>query len=126
MSTAAASICYWSWTELRAWAQSVSAAGQGDLGAGFLESLLASFVGGLVSMPLLLWVGMRLLGERRNHVLVLGGVVTWWLIGGHVVEDGTGSGAGTFFFLALFVALSSLLSLVGFTMSESRAGASRD
>lgn len=109
VSAVAAGVCYWIWDSLRAWAQDASAAGQGAMGAGWFEGLLAGFIG-LLSMPVLLWAGMRLLGERGNHLLVLGGVVVWWLIGGHVVEDAVGS-AATALFLALYAVAGGLLSL---------------
>lgn len=102
--------CYLTWGRLHEWAQDASIAGQGAMGAGWIEGLLALFVG-LLSMPLLLWAGMRLLGERGNHMLVLGGVAAWWLIGGHVVEGAVG-GMATALFLALFAVIGGLLSLV--------------
>ncbi|MEU7056896.1 hypothetical protein [Streptomyces sp. NPDC046197] len=111
VSAVSAGVCYWIWTGLRQWAQDASASGQGAMGAGWFESLLAGFAG-LLSMPLLLWAGMRLLGERGNHLLVLGGVVAWWLIGGHVVEDSAGDTA-TALFLALFAVFGGVLSLAG-------------
>ncbi len=82
------------------------------MGAGWLEGLLAT-LDGAMSMPVLLWVGMRLLGERDNYLLVLGGVPSWWLIGGHVVE-GAASRLDTGLFLILFVSLGGLFSLAGF------------
>jgi hypothetical protein len=108
VSAVAAGVCHWIWSSLRQWAEDASEAGQGAMGAGWLQSALAGFVG-LLSMPLLLWAGMRLLGERGNHLLVLAGVVAWWVLGGHVVEGDSGT-AVTALFLALFAVLGGLLS----------------
>src|SRR5690349_21309622 len=108
-SAVAAGICYWTWTSLRGWAQDAFAAGHGAMGAGWFESLAAGFAGRLW-MAVRGWAGMRLLGERGNHLLVLGGVVVWWLIGGHVVEGAVGSTA-TALFLALYAVAGGLLSL---------------
>ncbi|WP_405983321.1 hypothetical protein [Streptomyces sp. NBC_00872] len=105
VSGPAAVVCYWMWTSLREWADNTS---DGDaMGSGLLEGLLASVVG-LLTMPLLLWAGMRLLGEKGNHLLVLLGVVAWWLIGAHVVEDAVGAGA-TALYVSLFAVLGGLL-----------------
>ncbi|MEU9092395.1 hypothetical protein ACIOEW_33830 [Streptomyces sp. NPDC087901] len=103
--------CYEIWTSCREWAFGVAAADQDALlGGGFLELLLAG-VAGVLSMPLLLWAGMRVLRERGNHLLVMIGAMTWIFLGGHVVEDGVGTVpvAG---FLTLFAALGGLLSWV--------------
>lgn len=111
VSALAAVVCYWMWNSLLQWADDSAAADESAMGAGWLESLLAGLMG-LLSMPLLLWAGMRLLGERGNHLLVLAGVAAWWLIGGHVVEDAGVGGTATALFLALFAVLGGLLSLV--------------
>ncbi|MFE4830792.1 hypothetical protein [Streptomyces sp. NPDC056672] len=105
VSGPAAVVCYWMWTSLPEWADNT--ADGGAMGSGLLEGMLASVVG-LPTMPLLLWAGMRLLGEKGNHLLVLLGVVAWWLIGAHVVEDAVGAGA-TALYLSLFAVLGGLL-----------------
>ncbi|MFG2311405.1 hypothetical protein ACGFS9_22470 [Streptomyces sp. NPDC048566] len=102
-------VCLWIWTSCRSWAQGVREANEDAFLAGSLESLLAG-VAGVLSMPLLLWAGMRLLGERGVHLLLLVGTVGWFLIGGHVVEDAAG-GAATAGFLALFAVLGGLAAL---------------
>lgn len=109
VSAVAAGACYRTWIRLQEWADDVSAAGQGAMGAGLIEALLAEFTG-LLSMPVVLWAGMRLSRERGNHVLVLGGAAAWWLIGAHVVQQAVG-GFATLLFLALFAVVGGLLSL---------------
>ncbi|MFR9675175.1 hypothetical protein [Streptomyces sp. TR06-5] len=109
VTAVAALSCRSLWASLRAWAQEVSAAAPDGMFAGTLESLLAGVVG-VLAMPVLLWAGMRVLGERGTALLVLGGAVAWPFVGGHVVEDAAG-GAETAGFLVLFTALGGLLSL---------------
>ncbi|GHH83608.1 hypothetical protein GCM10018793_46130 [Streptomyces sulfonofaciens] len=109
VSAAAAFVCYWIWSSAREWAQGVAAGSDAFL-AGSLESLLAG-IAGVVSMPVLLWAGMRATGERGNHLLVVAGAVVWPFLGGHLVEDGV-NGAGTTVFLVLFAVLCGALSLV--------------
>ncbi|MEV7682800.1 hypothetical protein AB0O64_30265 [Streptomyces sp. NPDC088341] len=105
VSGPASVVCYWMWTSLREWADNSA---DGDtVGSGLLQGLLASVVG-VLTMPLLLWAGMRLLGEKGDHLLVLLGVVAWWLIGAHVVEDDVGTGA-TALYLSLFAVIGGLL-----------------
>jgi hypothetical protein len=110
VSAVAAVVCYWLWASLREWAWDVGLADRYSWFAGSVELLVAG-IAGVASMPVLLWAGMRLLGERGNHLLVLLGAMAWIFIGGHVVE-GYVSAAGTAVFLALFAALASVLSLV--------------
>jgi hypothetical protein len=108
VSAVAAVVCYWTWELLRTWAQDIAAAHEWAMGAGWYQAMLAG-VTGVLAMPLLLWAGMRLLGERGNHLLVAAGVVAWWFIGGQIVEDGVGRTA-TVVFLALFALLGGALS----------------
>lgn len=110
VSALAAVVCHWMWTSLREWSDDVSRASGDAMGAGWLESLLAGLLG-LLSMPVLLWAGMRLLREHGNHLLVVAGFAAWWLIGGHVVEDGNVGDTATALYLALFAGLGGLLSL---------------
>jgi len=43
------------------------------------EIQLVTFVLGLLLvMPLLLWAGMRILGERDNYLLIIFGSLVWW------------------------------------------------
>jgi xanthine/CO dehydrogenase XdhC/CoxF family maturation factor len=53
---------------------------------------------------------MRLVRERGNHLLVLGGGLMWPFIGGHVIEDAVVGRAETAFSCALFALLGGLLS----------------
>ncbi|MFI5679385.1 hypothetical protein [Streptomyces cellulosae] len=103
-------VCYWIWTSLLEWSDDVAQAGGDSVGAGLLEGLVARIIG-LLSLPVLLWVGMRLLRERGNHLLLAAGHVAGWLIGGYLVEQGGVSDTVTALCLALFVALGGLLSL---------------
>lgn len=54
-------------------------AGSGE----FLLSTAASWM----LMPLLLWLGMRLLGEESNTLLVLVGGLLWLGVSGHFVNE---------------------------------------
>ncbi|MER5781672.1 hypothetical protein ABT104_08110 [Streptomyces mobaraensis] len=48
---------------------------------------LATFAVGLVlAMPVLLWAGMRLLREKDNHLLVVGGSLAWFFVAGRHVD----------------------------------------
>lgn len=114
VSALAAVVCHAGWERLREWSSDVAASDPGAMSAGWLEGMLASATG-LVAMPVLLWAGMRLLGERGNHLLVLAGVVAWWLIGGHVVEDAGVGVTATALLLALFALLGGALSLAELT-----------
>ncbi|MCD9591255.1 hypothetical protein [Streptomyces sp. 8ZJF_21] len=110
VSAVAAVVCYWLWTSLSEWADGVAGAQQDAMLAGSIESLLAG-IAGVVSMPVLLWAGMRVLRERGNHLLVILGAIVWIFAGGHVVEDSV-STVGTAVTLALFAVFGSLLSTV--------------
>ncbi len=111
VSAVSAVVCYGIWTSCREWAFGAAAADPDALfGGGFLELLLAGFAG-VMSMPLLLWAGMRVLRERGNHLLVIVATMTWIFLGGHVVEEDTGA-VPTAVFLALFAAFGGLLSAV--------------
>lgn len=103
---------YAAWVRLRAWALVASIGPQDTLGTGWVQTLVAEWVG-LLSVSLLLWAGMRLLRERGNHVLVLGGFAAWWFIAGHVIEQPFGA-TPTTLLLALFVVIGGLLSLLEF------------
>ncbi|MFF0157980.1 hypothetical protein ACFYRY_10670 [Streptomyces sp. NPDC005263] len=111
VSALGAVVCYWTWTYLLDWSDGVRQAGGDSVGAGFLEALLARLVG-LLALPVLLWVGMRLLRERGNHLLLAAGHAAAWLIGGYLVEQGGVSDTVTTLCLALFAGLGGLLSLV--------------
>lgn len=105
VSAVAAVVCYWLWGFLGERAGETDSDGTFS---GLFESLFAGITG-VVSMPVLLWAGMRVLRERGNHLLVIFGAIAWFFVGGHVVENDV-STAGTIVFLTLFTAFGTLLS----------------
>lgn len=105
VSAVAAAFCYWLWVSLDEWAGETDSDGTFS---GLFESLFAGIMG-VVSMPVLLWAGMRVLQERGNHLLVMLGAIAWFFVGSHVVEDDV-STTGTVVFLTLFTAFGTLLS----------------
>lgn len=116
MSAVAATVCYLIWTAAREWAAGARDANPDAFLAGSVESLLAT-IAGVLSMPVLLWAGMRAVREKGNHLLVIVGAVAWPFVGGHLAEDSVGA-AGTTAFLALFAVLGGLLALVSTRESE--------
>ncbi|MEU0069917.1 hypothetical protein ABZ027_10315 [Streptomyces sp. NPDC006332] len=106
----AAGVCYWISTSLVEWSDGLAQADD-TFGVGMLEGLTARIIS-LLLLPVLLWAGMRSLRERGNHLLIAAGHVEAWLIGGYLVEQGTGGDAVTVLCLALFAGLGGLLSLV--------------
>ncbi|KUO21893.1 hypothetical protein [Streptomyces dysideae] len=116
VSAVAAVVCHAGWERLREWAGDVAAADPGAVGAGWPEGMPASATG-LVAMPVLLWAGMRLLGERGNHLLVPAGVTAWWFIGGHAVEDVAVGVTCTTLLLTLFALLGGALSMAELTVT---------
>jgi ABC-type multidrug transport system permease subunit len=123
VAAVAAVVCRTGWEMLLARSDRFAAADPGVMGAGWIEAALAA-VCGLLAMPVVLWAGMRLLGERGNHLLVVAGVTAWWLIGGHVVEDAGVGPAATALWLVLFALLCGVLSLV--EMPSGRPASSAD
>ncbi|MGW6455706.1 hypothetical protein ACWF94_07210 [Streptomyces sp. NPDC055078] len=109
VAACAAGICYWLWTSAREWAAHASDADSSAFLSGALESGVAT-IAGVAAMPVLLWAGMRALGERGNHVVIIAGAVMWLFVGGHVVENDVGE-VGTAAFLALFTVLGGLAAL---------------
>ena len=112
VSAVAAYASYAAWVRLRAWALVASTGPHDTFGTGMVQTLVAESVG-LLSLPILLWVGMRLLRERGNHALVVGGFAAWWFIAGPVIEEAVGT-TSTALLLALFVMIGGLLSLLEF------------
>ena len=115
VSAIAAYVSYTAWTHLRTWAQAASIDSHSTIGTGWVQTLVAEWTW-LLALPILLWVGMRLLRERGNHALVLGGCVAWWFITDQVVEQAarTTATTGITLLLALFVLIGGLLSLLEF------------
>ncbi|MGW5420388.1 hypothetical protein [Streptomyces sp. NPDC003943] len=111
VSGLAALVGYAVWHALRQWAHAASAGPDAGFGTGFLESLVASVVGVLLT-PLLLWAGMRLTGERGNHLLVAGGAAAWFFAGGRLVENAGVDTVELALTVVLFAVLGGLLSLV--------------
>lgn len=110
VSAVAAMVCFASWERLLTWAEAVAAADPGSIGAGWAQALLATCTG-VLAMPLLLWAGMRLLGERGTRVLALAGGAAWWFIGTHVVEGTRIDDTDTALLLAVFALLGGVLCL---------------
>ncbi|WLW52562.1 hypothetical protein [Streptomyces sp. YU58] len=94
VSAVAAVVCYAGWS----------------VGADWSQALLVGCAG-VLAMPLLLWAGMRLLGERGTRVLALVGGAAWWLIGTHMVEGTRIDDTDTALLLAVFALLGGVLCL---------------
>lgn len=109
VSALGATVCYWTWIFAIEWADGVRDAHREAFLAGFLEGVLAR-AAGLVAMPVLLWAGMRAVGERGHHLLVMFGTVAWFFIGGHVIEDVI-SVFGTALWITCFAVLCGVLAL---------------
>ncbi|MFI9723873.1 hypothetical protein ACIHFE_30165 [Streptomyces sp. NPDC052396] len=109
VSAVAAHATYWAWASLtdRAWRVSEAHPDDG-FAAGFGELVEAQLVWVLL-MPLLLWAGMRVLGEKGNSRMLAAGSAMWLLIGGRV-ETKT-DWLNTEVSLVLFALLCGLLSL---------------
>lgn len=107
----AAVACFRSWSALDEWAEHAGSGPNSNFGTGFIESLIALAVG-IVSMPVLLWAGMRLVRERNNYLLVACGGVLWPFIGGTLIDELHGV-AETVLLLAVFPVLGGVLSLLG-------------
>jgi hypothetical protein len=63
-----------------------SAAGSDDTFAGTYEFLLTTAASWAL-MPLLLWAGMRVMGETSNVVLVVVGGLVWLGLSGYYTDD---------------------------------------
>lgn len=63
-----------------------SAAGSDDAFAGTFELLLTTAASWAL-MPLLLWAGMRVMGETGNVVLVVVGGLVWLGLSGYFTDD---------------------------------------
>jgi len=110
VSAAAAHATYWVWQAAEQWAGEAQQANpDGGIGAGFVEGVLG--LTALVTLvPLLLWAGMRLLGERDNHLLVTMGWAMWLVLNTQM-PDGSASRLETELFLAAFAVLGGFLAL---------------
>jgi hypothetical protein len=63
-----------------------SASGSDDAFAGTFEFLLTTAASWAL-MPLLLWVGMRVMGETGNVALVIVGGLAWLGLSGYYIDD---------------------------------------
>lgn len=96
-----------------AWARDRRVALGDTLFAGSVEFLLTTAASWML-MPLLLWVGMRVAGQRRNGPLVLIGGLTWVGISGYFIDDIDHPGGHMpFLAIAAFVLLGTALSTAG-------------
>ncbi|MFF7307276.1 hypothetical protein [Streptomyces sp. NPDC008137] len=67
-------------------ARESAAANEDDMWAGAFEFLF-TMAASWALMPLLLWAGMRVLGETGNAVLVLVGGLVWAVLSGYFTND---------------------------------------
>ncbi|GAA2580888.1 MULTISPECIES: hypothetical protein [Streptomyces] len=67
-------------------ARESAAASEDDMWAGAFEFLLTT-AASWVLMPLLLWAGMRVMGETGNTVLVALGGLVWLGLSGYFTDD---------------------------------------
>ncbi|SCF59771.1 hypothetical protein GA0115254_106323 [Streptomyces sp. Ncost-T10-10d] len=71
---------------LSQWQQAAANVG-GDLGGSGDTAFSAAIVNTLLAMPVVLWVGMRLLRERRVYLTVAVGTVGWFFTVGHYIDQ---------------------------------------
>ncbi|MEU6521558.1 hypothetical protein ABZ892_01625 [Streptomyces sp. NPDC046924] len=69
-----------------AWARDSAAASGDTIFSGAFEFLLTTAASWAL-MPLLLWAGMRVMGETGNAVLVLVGGLVWVGLSGYCIDD---------------------------------------
>ncbi len=67
-------------------ARESAAASEDDMWAGAFEFLFTTAASWAL-MPLLLWAGMRVMGETGNTVLVLVGGLVWAVLSGYFTDD---------------------------------------
>ncbi|MEU3651596.1 hypothetical protein AB0E67_01910 [Streptomyces sp. NPDC032161] len=70
---------------LSQWQQAAANVG-GDLGGSGDAAFSAAVVNTLLAMPAVLWVGMRLLRERRVYLTVIVGTVGWFFTVGQYID----------------------------------------
>ncbi|MFI5745324.1 hypothetical protein ACIBBE_05225 [Streptomyces sp. NPDC051644] len=71
---------------LSQWQQAATNAG-GDLGGSGDTAFSAAVVNTMLVMPAVLWVGMRLLRERRVYLIVAVGTVGWFFTVGQYIDQ---------------------------------------
>ncbi|MEW1604066.1 hypothetical protein [Streptomyces sp. NPDC093808] len=83
---AATVVCHSLMSAGYAWVSDSTATDEATIFSGFFEFLLTT-VASWTLMPLLLWAGMRLMGETGNVVLVLVGGLVWAGLSGYSIDD---------------------------------------
>ncbi|CAL9450121.1 hypothetical protein [Streptomyces sp. enrichment culture] len=83
---AATAVCHSLMSAGYAWASDSRATDEATIGSGAFEFLLTTAASWTL-MPLLLWVGMRVMGEAGNAVLVLVGGLVWAGLSGYYIDD---------------------------------------
>jgi hypothetical protein len=97
---------------LSLWSQASANMGETAASTGD-QAFTAAVVNTVLAMPLVLWIGMRLLRERRVYPMVLVGAVGWFITVGHgidLIDDGIGA-LLPLWSLAAFAAVTCLSSL---------------
>lgn len=84
--TAATAACHTLMSAGYAWARDSKAAGGDTMFSGAFEFLLTTAASWAL-MPLLLWAGMRVMGEARNTVLIVVGGLVWAGVSGYFIDD---------------------------------------
>ncbi|MGW8066666.1 hypothetical protein ACVV2G_31390 [Streptomyces ziwulingensis] len=84
--TAATAACHTLMSAGYAWARDSTAAGGDTMLSGAFEFLLTTAASWAL-MPLLLWAGMRAMGEARTTVLPAGGGLAWVALSGYFIDD---------------------------------------
>ncbi|MFF8616451.1 hypothetical protein [Streptomyces sp. NPDC015350] len=98
---------------LSLWSQASANMGEAPASTGD-QAFTAAILNTVLAMPLVLWIGMRLLRERRVYPMVLVGAVGWFITVGHgidLIDDRIGT-LLPLWSLAAFAAITCLSSLV--------------
>ncbi|MFE7616183.1 hypothetical protein [Streptomyces sp. NPDC057496] len=98
---------------LSLWSQASANMGETPVSTGD-QAFTAAVVNTVLAMPLVLWIGMRLLRERRVYPMVLVGAVGWFITVGNgidLIDDEIGT-LLPLWSLAAFAAVTCLSSLV--------------
>ncbi|MFF4175356.1 hypothetical protein [Streptomyces sp. NPDC001750] len=98
---------------LSQWQQAAASVG-GDLGGSGDTAFSAAVVNTLLAMPAVLWLGMRLLRERRVYLTVIVGAVGWFFTVGQYIDSLSErpSMVMPLGMLAVFVAVTALSSVI--------------
>lgn len=82
----AAAACHTFMSAGYAWVRDSRATDEHTMFTGAFEFLLTTAASWTL-MPLLLWAGMRMMGETGNAVLVLVGGLAWAVLSGYYIDD---------------------------------------